>query len=911
MGTGLFTRAPFQRKDRVADFSGELVSPDEYGRRERAGRGGYAVRCSATLFLDCYDHAQQGQCLASHALSPRNLWSLRDGRAPTANTRLLIGYPAHLGGLPRVSLVATRTIPAHAEILCDFPAPFLSPISSPTAQPPPLSAPPSPPRPSTPPPPASPLQRARTPPSNCTTPAPPSHTTVTPLSNTASASPPNAMPPGVASFRERQRVDRMQILRDDSALSPADQRLISEATARAIECASLVSPSAHILPDQVRAFLTEAHKIACENYGADAAITWAGDFVFDADLLRRDTAQFLAARCHLPTLARSRQLAQSGERLSVERIHATFGPDGHTSTSLSLLDFNRLLDLAVHGVRIFTAPTFSPCPEPAPLRTRYIQVQRAIHKLFHKQMCDGTVVVLPLHLAATIPGIHLQNAQHWTTKKNKPQGRAIADVSNIADPLLHHPLNGATPQDRLAVTSACESAYGTIQHPTLCDLALMVLLTADQHGWDDLMLWKMDLQGAFNLLWINPDHTPLLAFLLVGGLVVLHLVGLFGWAGMPHAFHVLTRALDALIATRISGRSNFYVDDLMACSARHALLQDQRVARETISSLAGPNALAPDKDETGRRLDFIGWQLCLDTRTVTVSHRNLLRTCHAFFCFDLHDRLPRVLLQRMSSLAIRLSELCPVMRPYTSHLSADAHGFSSAKPGVRHSTSPDTRCEIAMWRAFLILLRTEAVRVVRPLHSFRPTPPTVRIEYDASLTGLAAGVSVYCHHSSQFLLLAYTATPVPFDAGTDSSYQNTCEFLAVLLGLLLAHQHGLRDFRYHLLGDSRASLAWASTGRTPSLRARRANVTFSLLTLHLDCSLALTTHVPGVENIIYDGLSRDTSPILLGLDTTLHSHLATPLEDLLTLCNPNLPISSPEDHLSLSASVLSALRTPL
>ena len=185
------------------------------------------------------------------------------------------------------------------------------------------------------------------------------------------------------------------------------------------------------------------------------------------------------------------------------------------------------------------------------------------------------------------------------------------------------------------------------------------------------------------------------------------------------------------------------------------------------------------------------------------------------------------------------------------------------------------------------------------------------IEYDASLTGLAAGISVYCSVSSQFSLLAYTAVPVPFPTDSDSSYQNTCEFFAVLLGLLLAHQHGLGDFRYHLFGDSRASLAWASTGRTPSLRARRANIAFSLLTLHLDCSLAQVTHVPGKENVVYDGLSRDETPAKLGLGPALQSHLAHPLATILSLCNPTLPISSPEDHLSLSASLLSLLRTAL
>ena len=700
----------------------------------------------------------------------------------------------------------------------------------------------------------------------------------------------------------------MRILRDDQGLSHADQRLIKETTDRTLTCIKLFAPAASVDPSQVQALLTEAHKLACENYGAAAAVEWAGDFTFDHSLLRRDQAQFLATGGSLPDLARMRQREKYTQRLSVDRIRATFGPLGHAATCLSQLDYDRLISLAVHGVRIFTAPSFSPCPSPAPLRARYIQVQGAIHKMLHQQMLDGTVVVLPLEHAVTIPGIHLRNSQHWTLKKNKPQGRAIADVSNAPDPSLDNPLNGATSVDRFAVTSACEAAYGEIKHPTLSELALMVLAMADRHGWDDLVLWKMDLQGAFTLLWIHPDHTPLLAFLLTGGLVVFHLVGLFGWAGMPHAFHVLTRALEALIAARIAGSSKFYVDDLMACSTRATLFLDQRAARDTIRSLAGPDALAPDKDETGRRLDFIGWQFCLDTHTVSVSHRNLLRTCHAFFCFELSARLPKTLLQRMSSLAIRLSELCPYMRPYTSRLTAASHGFGQVSLAALHSTSVSTRCDIALWRAFLVLLHLEVVSIVRPLASFRPTPATVRIEYDASLTGLAAGVSVYDPVTGQFALRAYAAVPVPFPTNSDPSFQNTCEFLAILLGLLLAHHLRLRAFRYHLLGDSVSSLAWASKGRVSSERARRASVVFSLLTMHLQALLALTTHVPGVDNVVYDGLSRNETPIACGLDPALQVALPQHLYGLLVLCNPSLAISSPEDHLTLSASTFTILR---
>ena len=436
----------------------------------------------------------------------------------------------------------------------------------------------------------------------------------------------------------------------------------------------------------------------------------------------------------------------------------------------------------------------------------------------------------------------------------------------------------------------------------------MVLASADTFGWDAITLWKMDLQGAFNLLWFEPSSVPLLAFPLMFGLVVIHLVGLFGWAGMPYAFHVLTRALARLIATRISGSSAFYVDDLMACSAVHLVEADRTVARSIITSLAGSTALARDKDELGRRLDFIGWQICLSTRTVSLSRRNLLKTCHAFFCFQLGDKLPLLLLQRMSSLAIRMSELCPLMRPYTTSLSASTHGFAGSAPGVRHSLSALALCDIAMWRAYLLLLHAEILPAARPMESFRATPPQYVIEYDASVTGLAAGVSSLSPDGIK-TLLRFAAVPVPFLTLQDSSYQNTCEFLAVILGLLVASLLGLAHFRYRLLGDSKALLAWALHGRSNSQRERRGNITLSMILLHIDATIADTVHVPGVDNVVYDGLSRDIPAARLGVDPSLQLHLTSdsPFNRIFQLCNPLLPIASPDDHFLLSTSVLSLL----
>jgi len=95
----------------------------------------------------------------------------------------------------------------------------------------------------------------------------------------------------------------------------------------------------------------------------------------------------------------------------------------------------------------------------------------------------------------------------------------------------------------------------------------MILHAAGTHCWTALVLWKKDLNGAFNLLTYNPAYCRLFAFYLSDDITMIHLAGLFGWIGMPHAFQVLTRSLQALCSYIISGWCSCYVNDLMAVSS--------------------------------------------------------------------------------------------------------------------------------------------------------------------------------------------------------------------------------------------------------------------------------------------------------------------------------------------------------
>ncbi len=89
------------------------------------------------------------------------------------------------------------------------------------------------------------------------------------------------------------------------------------------------------------------------------------------------------------------------------------------------------------------------------------------------------------------------------------------------------------------------------------------------------------------------------------------------------------------------------------------------------------------------------------------------------------------------------------------------------------------------------------------MESFRPQIAEYSIKYDASLTGL--GVGLYDMRDSSMIL--YTSLDLTFTVTNESKRQNTMEFLAVILGLLLAWRTRLSNFHYHLHGDSVSSLA--------------------------------------------------------------------------------------------------------
>ena len=452
----------------------------------------------------------------------------------------------------------------------------------------------------------------------------------------------------------------------------------------------------------------QAHIASDGYYNVTHAQQWN---TTSAEAVAADAALLESCGNDFALMCRAKQGKLVHNRLSVRRVIETFGPLGMSPSR-------------------FRSEWHNPsrrdrfCPSSGQLTT---SAAALYHTKAHCEQPDDIQTMgrrhngFARHVAKKIQGIHF-SAQHQADSMGKQEGRVIGDLS----------LNG-TSDSKDALRRDIAQAWGKIKQPTVVQLVLMVLKAADVHGWAESVLWKKDLKGAFNLLNYNSDYCKLFAFPLSDGLRIVHMAGLFGWIGMPHAFQVLTRSLHALCSYIILGPCYWYVDDLMAVSPISSSKVD-----ESVQHLLGDGSIAKQKSQCARQLEFLGWLFDLDTRTITLCDRNLHKFLHALFCFDTSKKVSIALIQRVASLASRTSLLNRHMRPYTHELHGITSGYS--QPHIRIALTLQAQTEIIMWRSFVLLLVAQPTKLSRSMESFRPQAPQYCFKYDASLTRIAVGV---------------------------------------------------------------------------------------------------------------------------------------------------------------------------
>ena len=655
-------------------------------------------------------------------------------------------------------------------------------------------------------------------------------------------------------------------------------------------------PDEHVSIEELSDLIATAVKYCDTSFTAADAVSWAGDYQFPHGLVSKDHQDLVRHGGDFTAMVRERHGLMVGDRLNYDRLEGW--PSGDPAKVV--------LHSLVPGMEVPVDSKFVPCNKPPKLREKYLDVAPAVNKMITALADQGMVILLPTDVACKIPGVHFSPIS-WVPKFNKAQGRPVVDSSYAKDGV---PLN--TPE----VTEKGEGMWGEIRHPSLSDLMEMVLLQVDIAGWEDLTLWKMDLANAFGLLFIKPEDCRLMAFELSEGVTAIYIVGLFGWTGTPFAFDPVSRSLRFVLRRRLDGGLDMFEDDLMGCTRITSLKNDMDLASAAINDLLGSKAVALDKSVDGRVLDFIGWSVDLNKKVVGVAPKNLYKALYGFCMVDLNSRVLVNKLEQLGSWATRYSEICRALKPFVHsfyrnipYMKVDWKKYKKGHGTFRNISvewKSEAMLDVLLWRAFLCLSHLRPEGFARPIASFRHAAASLSIEFDASLEGfgfitgreikMIRKRSVWCGFMHDY----------GFKEG-DSSYQNSMEFIAVVLAIGSLVLNGIRDISVLIVGDSTTALHWAFSEKTKSPKTRAAATLLLMLTVKFNITIVGERWLSGKNNVMCDLLSRSFRPeTLAGHEKIFDIKTSEWMMRLVKLCDPTKAIETEHDftHLWRSATDL-------
>ena len=177
---------------------------------------------------------------------------------------------------------------------------------------------------------------------------------------------------------------------------------------------------------------------------------------------------------------------------------------------------------------------------------------------------------------------------------------------------------------------------------------------------------------------------------------------------------------------------------------------------------------------------------------------------------DLTKPVPVSTLERLASLSSRYALICVVLRPFCRPLYAS---YSGLRRNVAVTLSPAATWAIKMWRATLCCTVLREDLFARSFGSFVPGAEDFMIEFDASLEGIGLKVFDLRHARNHEVIVGAGALTLDSELGGDSSYQNSCEFIAALSGTVALLRFCSRTGRprprvISFRGDSITALTW-------------------------------------------------------------------------------------------------------
>ena len=649
-----------------------------------------------------------------------------------------------------------------------------------------------------------------------------------------------------------------------------------------IEVARLLFPYATLDEGLALDVLRRAEESVQSQFTIHDAVIWAEGFKYPPDVGAKDALDLDKLGGDLEALVRLRQSQIPHVRINKQRLLELWDPTDP--------DFDLLLKIADEGVPVLTNSDFVPNPEP-PLRfsPTYTIAQDAVNKLNYEQYTAGLAVILPVSKLKTChTPLHFSRFGH-ALKSGKAKGRVTCNYT-----YGKHPSRLNTDEVRDASRVMC----GPILLPTVSDLARMVLgqidrVTALGLSASDLVMWKMDLKGAFTLLSFKPSDCGLLGLLMTDGLVYFPVAGNFGLTLFPFFFNVISRSLRRRLRMLLKGGCDVYSDDIQGCCLFSELQSELAIVRRCISDLLGSDAVAEDKTETGRVIEWIGWSFDLDTGSVSLAEKNYYKTLHGFLSVRRGQRIKVKTLHRLSSWASRYVLICPEMAPFSGYLYSAFSGYLSDETILE---LPDTAyLVVVLWRVFLMLLKLDPKEFTLPLESFRPPPePKYLLEVDGCPGGI--GFLIYTRgEEGEWEAIFAVSWCGEYSLNNDSCYQNSMEFIACVMGVACLCWLGFSHESVAILGDNVASLSWMKAMSFRPGASTSAALCYVLLHRAHSLRVVHTDFRAGTRNVLADPLSRGLEPSALGMGFTSansFTRATTPpiLRELSALLDPSMDL---------------------
>ena len=154
--------------------------------------------------------------------------------------------------------------------------------------------------------------------------------------------------------------------------------------------------------------------------------------------------------------------------------------------------------------------------------------------------------------------------------------------------------------------------------------------------------------------------------------------------------------------------------------------------------------------------------------------------------------------------------------------------------------------------------------------------------------------------------------------GSDSSYQNLCEFIDATLGMIGLVKLGVKAVDVTMSGDSMSALTWVSTERYRRASVSNASMVFTMLCIMQELVVKESVHISGADNHKCDALSRLSESgesvtdvmrrIGLGYSREVDLQGCQHVQHLLASCNPVITFESESDFAHYWGGIRDALK---